>query len=245
MARSPIDITGQKFGTLTAIRRVDAPGQSRWECECECGRKPIIRANTLTLKSRPIQSCGCVRDRNNDIRRTKHGQWQSPAYMSWSGVIQRCTNSNNNRFHHYGGRGITVCSRWLKFENFLADMGERPSQELTIDRINNDLGYWCGRSDCPDCGPNKRQANCRWATLGQQKNNMRRTCWITCHGHTLTMRQWQIVTGIPHATMNARFHSGMPHDQVLRDPRHLDWRRRLAERIAAFAEVNPANTSQD
>jgi hypothetical protein len=80
-------------------------------------------------------------------------------YNSWSGMLQRCLNPNNTRFRYYGGRGITVCQRWLIFENFLADMGERPAG-LSIDRKDNDGNYELG--------------NCRWATQSQQVANRRR-----------------------------------------------------------------------
>jgi len=97
-----------------------------------------------------------------------HGMFGTPEYWSWSGMIQRCTNPRNPAFHNYGGRGIKVCKRWLKFENFFADLGLKPSPKHTLDRINNSRGY------SPD--------NCQWATWKEQNNNRRpkRTNpWVT------------------------------------------------------------------
>lgn len=95
-------------------------------------------------------------------RRTKHGhtsaRWASSTYYSWANMIQRCTNPKNHKYPNYGARGITVCERWLTFENFLADVGERPDG-LTLDRKDNDGNYEPG--------------NVRWATHKQQANNRR------------------------------------------------------------------------
>ena len=88
----------------------------------------------------------------------KHGMTNTPEYRAWQEMIQRCYNPNGNRYHRYGGRGITVCARWLEsFENFYKDMGDRPSIRHSLDRKDNDLGYY--------------KENCRWATPGQQAYN--------------------------------------------------------------------------
>ena len=97
-------------------------------------------------------------------------------YRIWSGMLARTRNSNHRYFGRYGGRGIKVCDRWLKYENFLTDMGRKPSPEHSIDRINNDGDYEPG--------------NCRWATKKEQGNNTSTVRWITYKGETKTLRQW-------------------------------------------------------
>jgi hypothetical protein len=148
------DITGQRFGRLVALglRSRGGPGiHSRWLCRCDCGKTHAATSNNL--KSGNVKSCGC-REGN-----FKHGQRHTGAYRTWDAMLQRCSNPRNTRYKYYGGRGITVCERWRKFENFFADMGERPSG-MSIDRIDNDGNYEPG--------------NCRWITQSQQLKNRTR-----------------------------------------------------------------------
>jgi len=135
-----INLTGQKFGRLIVVRRTDNDKYAnlRWLCQCECGNEKIIRGSSLLDGS--TKSCGCL---HKEIM-MKHGHRlknkTSRTYDAWHGIIQRCTNKNNKTWKHYGGRGIYVCGRWMKFENFLDDMGEVPSG-LSIERVNNNRGY--------------------------------------------------------------------------------------------------------
>lgn len=151
---------GQKFGRLTLLREVHIPAEHpRWDwvCRCECGNEVVARQRSV--KSGHTKSCGCYHKDVQAARLHRHGLARSYLYVAWHGMLQRCQNPKSTSYPGYGGRGIAVCERWQVFENFVQDMGGRPSPRHSVDRRNNDLGY------SPD--------NCRWATPKQQQNNTR------------------------------------------------------------------------
>lgn len=151
------DIANQKFGRLTAIDRTGAKRYRvfLWNCICECGANAVIPVNSLT--SGLTRSCGCLSSETAKTTQTKHGYYGTRTYVSWGSMIQRCTNPNNTGFEKYGAKGISVCERWMNFENFLADMGERP-EDTSLDRY-------------PNCRGNYEKSNCRWATRSEQRIN--------------------------------------------------------------------------
>lgn len=154
-----IDLTGMRFGRLIVIERIQSHSpHAVWRCKCDCGQeRNVIGQN---LRRHVQKSCGCL-----DLeRKTIHGAARrgttTGEYTSWKAMIQRCTNPNRTGYELYGGRGIKVCDRWLhSFENFLVDMGERPSPRHSIEREDVNGDYI---SD-----------NCHWATMSEQMANQR------------------------------------------------------------------------
>lgn len=152
------NLTGQKFGRLTVINKESRSKKREiiWQCLCDCGN--LKNAIGYRLTKGYVQSCGCLRkDRAREANIT-HNKCYSRIYSIWKNMLSRCNNSNHDAFPDYGGRGIKVCERWLKFENFFADMGD-PPEGLTIDRI--------------DVNRNYEFYNCRWATWSEQNFNKR------------------------------------------------------------------------
>lgn len=153
------DLMGQRFNRLTAIGMIGRSknGYIIWECFCDCGNMTNVTSDKL--RNKHTQSCGCLRRDRAREKNTTHGKYYHRIYSIWRGILSRCNNPNHDAFSNYGGRGIQVCERWLKFENFFADMGD-PPEGLTIDRINVNGNY----------EPN----NCRWATWSKQNLNKRK-----------------------------------------------------------------------
>lgn len=162
MAKLVHDLTGQRFGRLTVLARDRSKktGQARWLCRCDCGT--LTTVGSESLRGGRTKSCGCWRRESITWHHTTHGlaprQNRPRAYSSWYNMLNRCTNEDFPQYKDWGGRGITVCERWLEFPNFLTDMGERPPG-LTLDRIDNNGNYEPG--------------NCRWTTPHEQQMNTR------------------------------------------------------------------------
>jgi hypothetical protein len=148
------DLTGQRFGRLEVLKFYGKAktGHSLWLCDCDCGNEKIVAGQRLRNGS--TQSCGCIC--------RPHGSAGTPEYEIWKGMNQRCSNPKHISYSYYGGRGISVSRRWQGrngFQNFIADMGRRPTPQHSIDRRDND-GDYCA-------------ANCRWATKQEQVLNRR------------------------------------------------------------------------
>lgn len=160
LSKEPLPI-GSRIGRLVVVGPEEwRSGFRYWPCRCDCGKEKTIREHHL--KTQRTMSCGCLHREVSAEVNTRHGegrkQNRSVEYTTWNGIKRRCYDPACDRYPRYGGRGIKVCDRWLhSFENFLADMGRRPSAEHSIDRIDNDGNYEPG--------------NCRWATRSQQRRN--------------------------------------------------------------------------
>lgn len=183
------DLNGRVFSRLTVLERWGKiRKEASWLCVCACGNFTI--ASGYSLRSRGTRSCGCL-SRELSSKRFKtinltHGMEGTPIYKRWSGMISRCRGSHKN----YGGRGIAVCKRWLKFENFYKDMGDSPSKIHSIDRIDNNKGYSRG--------------NCRWATPKEQANNKRTNTYRAIGGKRLTLKQIATMYKISYAALVIR-----------------------------------------
>lgn len=166
---------GALFGRLRVIDRFGTDKSTRlilWRCQCVCGKYVVTRSHAL--RSGHTVSCGCAKK--------KHGLGTSKTYYSWVEMKRRCLNKTRWEYLRYGARGITVCKRWLKFANFLEDMGIKPDG-TTLDRLDGTRGYY--------------KENCRWATAREQIINRSITRWITFRGETRCLSDWAVATGLP------------------------------------------------
>jgi hypothetical protein len=201
----PIPI-GTKLHRLTVIALAANTRfqQRQYLCRCDCGCEVIVRG--YSLGQGRTKSCGCLHREGLARRNHRHGKSETLTYNSWRGMIDRCENPNHVGYKDYGGRGIRICPEWRDFERFAQDMGERPSRNHSIERIDVDRNYEPG--------------NCRWATASEQNSN-KRAFWRLAHnGESLTVREWSARTGLSRGNIYQRLAKGWPVERVLTEPSH-------------------------
>lgn len=188
-----------RFGRLTVTSFAFSKNHAYWNCICDCGEKRIVAASNLKHRTR---SCGCLWREAHTI----HGKHKSPEFYVWASMIERCNNPKNKNYNSYGGRGISICDRWNKsFEKFFEDMGERPTEKHSLDRIDNNKGY--------------SKQNCRWATQRQQSLNRRTTVMIEINSKKIPLAEAAEIYGIKYKTLAARYRSGWRGEKLFSTPK--------------------------
>lgn len=176
-----IDLTGKKFGTLTAIEYL---GNRKWLVNCDCGEQRAMLS--LNLK-RQNKTCGGYA--HGLPSRKTHGYTHKSTHDVWRGMLQRCNDPNTKAYIYYGAKGVKVCDRWHKFENFLSDMGEKLPGTM-IDRINSNGDY--------------EPQNCIWTTRFHQNRNKSSNVNIEWNGKIQCLKDWSTELGIQYKTLYAR-----------------------------------------
>jgi hypothetical protein len=169
---------GARYGKLVIASTMFDGKRTKIICNCDCGKQTIVATYSI---GETTNSCGCLRAETAKKTKTKHGRCRQLAYRSWEAMKRRCLNESDIQYHLYGGRGITVCQRWLSFENFYADMGDR-EKNYTLERI--------------DVNGNYEPSNCKWATNAEQALNKRNTLKIEYGGIVKPLQLWAKEYGI-------------------------------------------------
>lgn len=197
MANHMVDLTGQRFGRLTAIAPAGKTksGNYLWDCVCDCGAHTVVASGGL--RSGEIVSCGCYIREVTSKRSKTHGETGTRLYKIWVLMKNRCYNHNASNYKDYGGRGITVCDEWRNSYSAFSAWAKQNgyADNLSIDRIDNNKGY------SPE--------NCRWVTAFVQGNNKRSNAIFTIDGEAKTVTQWARKYGINPITVFSRLYKGM------------------------------------
>jgi len=198
------------YGRLTVIKaycRKDKNYRSFHLCQCICGNKKIITDYSLKVSTR---SCGCIQKEVVSKTNSTHKMRLTSEYNIWSKMKSRCESPGQKSYKYYGAKGIKVCKRWQKFENFFADMGQRPTLKHSIDRKDNSKGY------CPD--------NCRWATPKEQGANKTNNKKITIGTETKHLEEWVRISGTPQSTIKNRLNRGWSNISAVFGADYLEYK---------------------
>lgn len=204
---------GTRFGRLIVVKdlgmltcKSGTYKKHLYGCKCDCGKE--VRVHRGNLLRGITQSCGCLFNEILLARNTTHGQSKTKEFKIWQGIISRCTLPSATGYKNYGARGITVCERWLhSYENFIQDMGPRPSPEHSVERVDNNGDY------TPE--------NCRWATQKEQVYNSRKAVLLTVNGVTAVQSDWARAAGIRQSVLGRRLRSGWSLEKAITTPTRI------------------------
>lgn len=193
---------GMRVGKLTVGNdRELRKSHAYWKCACDCGASTWVRADRLIHGY--TRSCGCLASERMTRINHRHGLCANKLHSIWREMMRRCYDERCVAYPHYGGRGIDVCPQWHDAAAFIEALGSRP-EGLTIDRIDNDRGYW------PD--------NIRWATRAEQSRNRRTCIHVTLQGQSKPLKEWCAELGIPYRVVIDRRHLGWSNERALTTP---------------------------
>lgn len=192
--------TGLSMGRLTPMGCAFRINGSTYQVySCKCGNTYVAQSHKIAIGL--IVSCGCFQKENMSKVKTTHGMSGTTIWQCWCAIKARCYNSSNAGYHNYGGRGIKVCERWQSFENFYADMGDRPSDEHSIERVDNEGDY--------------EPSNCVWATMLEQSNNTRWNVNLNIDDVTRTAMEWSRISGVSVNTIYGRLYRGVSPEEAV------------------------------
>lgn len=206
-----LELIGRKFNRLLVVSSSserNPQGLVLWNCLCDCGTEKLVSGSAL--KRGRIKSCGCAQlDAIKQTCKTNrtHCKSNTPEYMVWRSMKKRCILQSHYSYKLYGGRGISICSRWLVFENFLSDMGDRPSKDHSLERV--------------DVNGNYEPSNCVWATAKEQANNRTNNIKIDFEGQSMTLANLAVKVGIHRMTIYWRYRQGWRLPELIKNARTI------------------------
>jgi hypothetical protein len=194
----------ERHNSFVVLEKIKSGNQRQvWKVRCDCGSVRTLQ-KALVVGRKAYKSCGCRRREHMSLSIRRHGMAASSEHGIWRAMRARCANPTTTGYDLYGGRGIYVCERWSVFENFLADMGPRPSKRHSIDRIDNDGPY------SPD--------NCRWATLEEQNRNRRVALYVQTSRGRMHLKDAEAIAGVPYQTIRWRLLAGWDPEKAVTRP---------------------------